>query len=437
MPASISSPMRRRRGSRPRVQTIFARRIVAPVAVIISFADSGCQRPDAYKQDPMRESLPLRVAALAAALRRLHGAAARTEPRRAGHPPHVHPYGRYPLALLSRTTSRRTDSTRARPHPKRGRLRRLGGIARVSTIVKCIRGIYTGPPCDALEPLIGPPAARSIHLDSGDIFEGAPVFNKFNGEVEMRAMSQIGLTAMALGNHEFDKGSVNLEAAVPEVRRRSRILAANYLFADPTDSDAAASCATSSSRSRSINVGGLKSASSAWATCRRSRASSRAATRSASARSTPTEAITQYGAASLRPQVDVLVVVSHLGLDEDEGVAAGAAESRRSERRRRHRRRRRHPRRPPAHRAQPAEGSAAHRPDDGHVTRPHRALPLGRVREVRRPPRPRRPRRRSTTSTGDKRAASWRSRTASSPSTTSIPSDPDDRRTCSSRISSR
>src|SRR5690242_12967879 len=36
----------------------------------------------------------------------------------------------------------------------------VGGIGRVSTVVKCIRGIYTGPPCDQLEPLIGPPAAR-------------------------------------------------------------------------------------------------------------------------------------------------------------------------------------------------------------------------------------------------------------------------------------
>src|ERR1700743_2925789 len=26
-----------------------------------------------------------------------------------------------------------------------------GGIGRVSTVVKCIRGIYTGPPCDTLE----------------------------------------------------------------------------------------------------------------------------------------------------------------------------------------------------------------------------------------------------------------------------------------------
>src|SRR5437588_7737585 len=111
----------------------------------------------------------------------------------------------------------------------------VGGIGRVSTVIKCIRGIYTGPPCDTLEPLIGPPAARSIHVDSGDIWEGAPVFNQFNGEVEMRAMSEIGLSAMALGNHEFDKGSVNLEEQYQKFGGFP-ILAANYHFADPTDS---------------------------------------------------------------------------------------------------------------------------------------------------------------------------------------------------------
>src|SRR4051812_33037551 len=87
----------------------------------------------------------------------------------------------------------------------------VGGISRVGTIIKCIRGIRTDDVCTQLEDITGPPAGRSLHLDSGDIFEGAPVFNQFNGEVEMRAMSNLGLTAMALGNHEFDKGSVNLE----------------------------------------------------------------------------------------------------------------------------------------------------------------------------------------------------------------------------------
>ena len=118
----------------------------------------------------------------------------------------------------------------------------VGGIARVGTVVKCIRGMISGPACTGLTepgpngepPIAGPPAARSLHLDSGDIWEGAPVFNEFNGEVEMRAMSQLGVSAMALGNHEFDKGSVNLEEQYQKFGGFP-ILAANYIFADPTD----------------------------------------------------------------------------------------------------------------------------------------------------------------------------------------------------------
>src|SRR3954471_14305511 len=51
----------------------------------------------------------------------------------------------------------------------------VGGIARVGTVVKCIRGVYSGPICYGLTepgpngetPIAGEPAARSIHLDSG------------------------------------------------------------------------------------------------------------------------------------------------------------------------------------------------------------------------------------------------------------------------------
>src|SRR5690242_269559 len=72
----------------------------------------------------------------------------------------------------------------------------VGGIARVSTIAQCIRGRISGPQCDKIADLTGPPAVRSLHVDSGDIFEGAPVFNVFAGEVETRAMTMLGLSAM-------------------------------------------------------------------------------------------------------------------------------------------------------------------------------------------------------------------------------------------------
>src|ERR1700683_5532101 len=37
----------------------------------------------------------------------------------------------------------------------------VGGIGRVSTVVKCIRGIYAGGVCDSLVDKIGEPAERS------------------------------------------------------------------------------------------------------------------------------------------------------------------------------------------------------------------------------------------------------------------------------------
>src|SRR5262245_48153720 len=64
----------------------------------------------------------------------------------------------------------------------------FGGIARIGAIIKDERQ----------------KAARSIWLDSGDCFQGAPVFNVYKGEVEMRTLSLLGLDAAVIGNHEFD-----------------------------------------------------------------------------------------------------------------------------------------------------------------------------------------------------------------------------------------
>ncbi len=75
--------------------------------------------------------------------------------------------------------------------PGRGR---YGGIARMAHIVKEQRR----------------QSGRSLWLDSGDLFQGAPIFNLFRGEPEVRAMSMAGLDAMALGNHEFDHGPLNV-----------------------------------------------------------------------------------------------------------------------------------------------------------------------------------------------------------------------------------
>ena len=45
-----------------------------------------------------------------------------------------------------------------------------------------------------------------LYFDAGDMFQGSPYFNIFNGELEILCMNQQQLVAGTLGNHEFDNG---------------------------------------------------------------------------------------------------------------------------------------------------------------------------------------------------------------------------------------
>jgi len=88
-----------------------------------------------------------------------------------------------------------------------------GGIARVAGIVERERE----------------KAGRALWFDSGDLFQGAPVFNEFGGEAEVRALSVAGIDAMALGNHEFDAGPRNVARQFGNFADFP-LLAANYRF---------------------------------------------------------------------------------------------------------------------------------------------------------------------------------------------------------------
>ena len=45
-----------------------------------------------------------------------------------------------------------------------------------------------------------------IYVDAGDMVQGSPYFNIWNGMIEMKAMNLQGLTCTTFGNHEFDNG---------------------------------------------------------------------------------------------------------------------------------------------------------------------------------------------------------------------------------------
>ena len=51
---------------------------------------------------------------------------------------------------------------------------------------------------------------HTLVLDAGDVFQGTPYFNFFEGELELKLMSKMGYNASTLGNHEFDNGMEKL-----------------------------------------------------------------------------------------------------------------------------------------------------------------------------------------------------------------------------------
>lgn len=66
----------------------------------------------------------------------------------------------------------------------------MGGVAKRFTLIQKIRNENE----------------HVLLFDAGDIFQGTPYFNTFNGELEMKLMSKMGYDAATMGNHDFDIG---------------------------------------------------------------------------------------------------------------------------------------------------------------------------------------------------------------------------------------
>ncbi len=179
----------------------------------------------------------------------------------------------------------------------------FGGIARIATIVKRIRASSN----------------RSLWLDSGDCFQGAPVFNMFKGEAELRSLSVAGMDAAVIGNHEFDLGSQNLFEQIDNWAQ-FRLLAANYVFDDPPNPD------TKSLKDvvqpyAVFDVDGLKVGVIGMANWS-SMTGIFEGGNSLGLRPIADDVVVRNYVRLLRPTVDVLILVSHLGLDEDEGLSS-------------------------------------------------------------------------------------------------------------------
>lgn len=158
-------------------------------------------------------------------------------------------------------------------------------------------------------------ASRVLHLDGGDCFQGAPIFNFYSGEAEIKALASMGVDAMIVANHEFDKGALNLGLQLQQ-NASYPILAANYLLEDPEEPGASPLGAIlqpytvfnlEGLRVGVVGMGNLSSMTSIYDAPNRLGI-------------TPlnTTEVAQFYVDQLRPLVDVVVFVTHLGLEVDE-----------------------------------------------------------------------------------------------------------------------
>lgn len=118
---------------------------------------------------------------------------------------------------LQRLTILHTNDVHSRvdPFPMDGsRNEGLGGVARRAGMIDKIRKREK----------------NVLLLDAGDIFQGTPYFNFFDGEIELKLMSKMKYDAGTIGNHDFDDGIDNLAKQLSHAN--FPLLVSNYDFSN-------------------------------------------------------------------------------------------------------------------------------------------------------------------------------------------------------------
>ncbi|NOZ12695.1 MAG: bifunctional metallophosphatase/5'-nucleotidase [Acidobacteria bacterium] len=91
----------------------------------------------------------------------------------------------------------------------------MGGYARRATLFKQLRQHYK----------------NTLFVDAGDVFQGTPYFNYYEGKLDYELMSKLGYEIGTLGNHDFDLGVDKLLAALQKCN--FKMVNANYIITNP------------------------------------------------------------------------------------------------------------------------------------------------------------------------------------------------------------
>ena len=179
-----------------------------------------------------------------------------------------------------------------------GEVAEVGGFARLARVVGEIRSS----------------APHSVYLDSGDLVEGTAVFSEFGGEPELRAFSGIGLGAAALGNHDLSPGA--------EAFARSHRLFADFPVLASNFADNGSELASALMPSVVLDAQGLKVGVIGVANPSSPSGLGRADNPYGIELVATAHAV-QEQIDRLRPTVDMLIALSHLGLDGDQRLISG------------------------------------------------------------------------------------------------------------------
>ncbi|MFZ5440995.1 MAG: bifunctional metallophosphatase/5'-nucleotidase [Myxococcota bacterium] len=163
-------------------------------------------------------------------------------------------------------------------------------------------------------------ADRVLHLDSGDSFQGAPIFNLNLGEVEYRFLSLVGLDAAVIGNHEFDAGSTNFTRQARDAARFP-ILIANYKWEDMSQPNSNATQLYTQPYTIK-NVGGLRVGMIGLGNFGSLNSIVEQGNSLQAIPLEQNEVVRSY-VQLLRGAVDFIVIVSHAGLTEDQDLVQG------------------------------------------------------------------------------------------------------------------
>jgi 5'-nucleotidase / UDP-sugar diphosphatase len=180
----------------------------------------------------------------------------------------------------------------------------FGGATRLAALIKRERGR----------------SDRVLHIDTGDSFQGAPIFNLNLGEVEYKFLSLVGTDAAAIGNHEFDMGAANFTKQARDAARFP-VLADNYVWEDAAQPGTNAT-AIYTQPYTITNVGGLRVGIIGVGNISSLNSIVEQGNSLQATPLEPNEATRAY-VELLRPSVDLIIVTSHAGLTEDQELIEG------------------------------------------------------------------------------------------------------------------